>query len=439
MVFAQNWLTLRNRLESDPEIQLFTFMKPPLPDRLAQALLIELASGSYHEGKRFLSRRTIMKQWKVSSLTATRALEKLTKSGLLKITDRSGNTLEKGFRKKTMILLQENQTLPLPAKGSWEFKARAIISGEKPLRSIAVVLLHEDYSSVRADTDYYPADKIGVCLKAFSPLAFTETIRSIFRSTSDLNISVDFYISNGSEVSTDEVLNNIVINQNQGVIILKRLRNLSVSSIAQPLIKLGIPVVSAFDHCENLKMISVNFNNVAIGYTAVKELAKMGHQRIGVLYPSGPEEPNYFRDRLLGAQLLEGKDYNSKIQIVPIEIDGESGLNGQYLLNLFNLKDENRITAVFSTSVEMISLIFSKLKELRISIPKHLSVICCSTSPKVEQIRSPLDLMKIDFAKIGTETVDSIRALYFGDFKEKISFVNSDYVPYGSVKPPFIS
>lgn len=52
-------------------------MNPPLPERFARAFLAEMVSGNYRPGMRFLSHRKIMKQWKISTPTANKALDRL--------------------------------------------------------------------------------------------------------------------------------------------------------------------------------------------------------------------------------------------------------------------------------------------------------------------------------------------------------------------------
>ena len=74
-------------------------------DRLFGALLVEMASGHYAEGERFLSHRRIMRQWRVAAATANRALELLRAVNVVRVRDRSGHYLPEGFRERALLAL----------------------------------------------------------------------------------------------------------------------------------------------------------------------------------------------------------------------------------------------------------------------------------------------------------------------------------------------
>lgn len=406
-------------------------MNPLLPQRLASALLIELASGNYRDGERFLSIRKIIHIWRVSYQTATRALEQLKEWELLTSTDRSGHYLQKGFRQKALLLLESSQQIALPPPQNWVDKARDLLHGKEPLNHIAVVIqcdVAPDSTEARPD----------VLLQSLSRYYFTRSAQAIFRLATKDKITVNFYVDDSTPGSWQRIVKSIKSNSPQGVIILQRLLKADITTIARPLLNRGIPIVATFSDCANTNMVSITLNNIQMGYTAVKKLIEAGHRTIGVSLPDQVEHSAYFTDRLSGAQLA-AKDSRLPVTIIPLCPEELQIENNVRFAPLFAKNNPQRITALFTTNADTPHRLIHAFRKARLRLPRDLSLIACSATPRLPSVKPDVDILKIDFEKIGTEAFNTLLALYAGHPTKRFYPIECQYESHGSVVPPALS
>ncbi|EIQ00403.1 transcriptional regulator [Opitutaceae bacterium TAV1] len=408
--------------------------KPSLPQRLAVALLSEIASGNYCENTRFLSRREIMRQWKVSSPTATDALRILAGWGILHPNDRSGHHLRPQFLQKTLLRINKTSLSPLPGQPRLDDKARALLHANRPLGRIAVVSVCDHIDPLAATRhDNVPAVPLSLPIKIPAKIIFSEA--------NEVGVTVDFYFDDGCDATRRQILGDLPRSRPQGVIILRRLMSAAVSPLATPLIKAGIPVVTAFDDCENLRMVSVNFNNVGLGYTAARQFLAAGHRRIAVALPLEEEAPWYYRDRYHGCELAAREHIaaypGDTVTITPVAVSLHPRQTpARRLLALFDRADSRRPTALLSTSVNLLVALQPLFVRLGLHVPADLSVIMCSSTPVRPPEGQPTDIMKLDFEEIGRQAFRALQSLYRGEFAEKTWLVESGYEAHGTVAPP---
>lgn len=406
--------------------------KPPLAQRLAVALLFEIASGNYKENTRFLSRREIMRQWKVSSPTAVGALRFLADWDILYASDRSGHHLRPHFLQKTLLRINKTDLTPLPGQPQWDDKARALIHAGKPLRQIAVISVDDNIDPLAATRhEVVPA---GVPLS----LPIKIPAKVIFREANALGVTTDFYFDDGLEATRKQILDKLSRSRVQGVIILRRLMSDAVSPLARPLINMGLPVVTAFDDCENLPMVSVNFNNVGLGYTAAQQFIAHGHRHIAVTLPQANEAPWYYRDRCRGCEMAAAEHTRTHPQD-PVKVTSltvslvPQKVYSKKLNSLLQRSNPERPTALLSTSVNLLTAMEPLFKQLGLKIPQDLSLIMCSSIAMPAQVQQPTDIMMLDFEEIGRQSLRALQALYQGQAAGKTWLVESTYEPHGTL------
>lgn len=402
---------------------------PTLPERLAVALLSEIASGQYRTSARFLSRREIMAQWKVSSPTATESLRLLTRWGILTSHPRSGHHLSANFLRKALYRLNKTKFAPLAGKPVWADKALARAREEIPLQRIAVISV--------SDLSAKSPGRVGAEVPPTNvPLPSRMATEALFTETKSEGVMVNFYLDDGREETRARIVEQIRAEQMQGVIILRRLLASSVRPLAQPFLRAGLPVVTAFDDCEGIRMVSVNFNNIGLGYTAGRQLIEAGHRHIVVLLPREEEAPYYYRDRFHGCQLAAKELGRGAVTVIPLIISLRTKRPIRSAQKLFSKNNPGRATALLATSVNVLMSLQPSLDKAEIEIPGDLSVIMCSSTPELPPTNREMDIMHLDFEEIGRRTFRALQRLYRGEFTEKIWLVESDYLPHGTVTPP---
>ncbi len=408
--------------------------KPSLPERLAVALLSEIASGHYSERTSFLSRREIMRQWKVSSPTATQSLRILTGWDILSANARSGHHFRPDFLQRALLRLNQTQLSPLPGQPTWDDRARNLRRQETTLQRIAVVSIGDRLTTGPLSKRH----------SAKSPeMARSIPIRipsqSIFSEANEAGVAVDFYLDNGEATTGEQIVRDLIAARMQGVIILRRLLAASVAPIAEPLLKAGIPVVAVFDDCEHLKMVSVNFNNVGLGYKAAQAFIAAGHRRLATVLPPDLEAPNYYRDRFLGCRLA-AREFNAahpeeRVTVAPLSIPLTIGKVSTRALKIFNKKTPRRVTALLSTSVNLLEALEATFQAGGIGIPEDLSVIMCSSTPLLSTKGGNVDIMKLDFEEIGQQAFKALQSLFNSQFTEKAWLVDSRHESHGTICP----
>lgn len=404
--------------------------KPSLPLRLAVALLHEIASGQHAPSPRFLSRREIMRQWEVSSPSATGSLKLLVQWGILTPHDRSGHRLTPDFRRRALLRLDELRLEPLAGRPDWRNRARAILRDSTPFRAIAVVSLVGDPSpegvNACVSAPAIPAVPLEVAIKL--------PAQAIFTLAREQGVSVDFYMHDGGEASAREIVRSIRRSGTQGLIILRRRFATSLAPLARPLIEAGLPVVAAFGDSEGIGITTVNFNNLALGHAAATRLIEAGHRRIVVALPRTEESPFYFRERLEGAILAAKESRVPGVEIIPLAASFRSPRSAARLRDVLLADGGARPTALFATTVEVLSVSVPLLRDTGLKIPDHLSVLVCSSTPHIPELAQKFDLLRLDFAKIGHHAFEALRALHEGRFTAKTAVAEALYEPHGTVR-----
>lgn len=403
--------------------------KPSLPERLAVALLAEISSGHYRANKRFLSRREIMRQWKVSSPTATQGLRLLEEWGILHARDRSGHHLEPRFLQKALLRINQSRLTPLRGHPQLEHKARALLNQEGTFRRIAVVSV-SDVPNPGAGKFYEDMPEMPMAL----PIRLAAKV--IFSEAKEAGVTVHFYYDDGRAETRRIIVREMERSRVQGVIILRRLLADPVRALAQPMLKLGVPVVTAFDDCENLRMVAVNFNNVGLGYTAARRLIDAGHTHIVVALPREEEAPYYYRDRFHGCQLAVKEVGRGMVTVTPVVISIRRAKPMRSATELFDPANPRRATALFATSVNVLMALRPSLDKAGARVPSDVALIMCSSTPTLPPEDELVDIMKLDFGEIGRRSFRALHAMHRGEVTEKAWLVDADYEPHGTVAPP---
>lgn len=371
-----------------------------------------------------------MRQWKVSSPTATQSLRLLVEWKILYSSDRSGHHFAPQFLQKALLRLNKTRLAPLPGQPTWDDRARHLRSRESALQRIAVVSICDGIDQMR--TRYFSGmPEIALATPIWMPA------KVIFNEANEVNVTVDFYLDDGRTSTGEHIVRSLIESGMQGVVILRRLMASPVSPLAKPLLKAGIPVVAVFDDCEHLKMVSVNFNNVGLGYKAGQAFIAAGHRRIAVALPMEEEAPNYYRDRFHGCCLAAREHTNAhpeeKVTVTALRLPLATGKFLSRVSRAFDKKNPRRATALLSTSVNLLQAMEATFQKDLLQIPRDVSVIMCSSKAVLPPKNQSMDIMKLDFEEIGRQAFLALQSLFQSQFTEKAWLVDSEYEPHGTV------
>lgn len=248
-------------------------MKPFLHERLFAALLLELSSGHYPEGSRFLSLRQMAARFGASKPTANLVLAKLLKEGLIETRPRSGAYVATGARQRAMLWLEKTPLSTIPTPKTWTAQRGKLLQkiGASPLRHIAIVY----HASSRPDGGFLFENQIPSSLRCS---------QGCMKAARERGTDVSFALHDGSEERHHMIKEWLSQAEVGGVLIIQRAASFrQFHELVDPLLAKGIPVVNAFGDVQGADIINVDFNNVAGGFHAAMEMIHDGCKRITVI------------------------------------------------------------------------------------------------------------------------------------------------------------
>lgn len=389
--------------------------------KLFRSLLFEMVSGNYYSKQRFLSHRKIMTNWRCSATTANLAQALLQENNLISARDRSGHYLREDFREIAMQILASDAlpSMPMKKRGLQQRMIGHMVSDKnEPLR-IGVILLTPERVPQRRRT--IPESV------TFDLLAAT-TARGIFLAAKEDQTHVDFLVSDGHPESVKKAIQRFSVTAPDGVAIVRRIFDHSVSPMANELLRKLIPVVTVFDDCEGTDMISVNFNNIGMGLTAAQTLLNAGHRRIGILIP--PSSGGNWIDRALGFERAIVKESHTDLKRFIITDKGSSE-EGESMAKAIS---QSKTTALYSVGHELIQSLIPFLNAAGLTIPSKLSVLSSSSIPDVSSHPKKVDILRMDFEELGKMAYRSLVDYRKGQLVQNCYLVNPRHESHGTIR-----
>ncbi len=376
--------------------------------------MAELASGLFLTGGRFFSNRKICRLWRVSETTAKTALAWLVNARLVEVRNRSGYYVAPGAQEQALFLLYRDGFPKLAAPATWETRRYTLrLQTEAPQLCIGIIRPGESLSSVAA------ADT----------LSTSPELRGLFMALRREGVECRYYIDNQTPESRREIAQLARQHGLHGVVAFRRNKESYVP--LEPLIRAisgrALPVVTVLDDCEGLNVVSVNVNNVALGYRAARHLLRNRHRRIAVVYPN--QHNYYFFDRVLGCRrAVEERSGSHLLELSEEELASPGGAQ-----RLFGRGSE-RPTGVFLTSYDQVAPVLAMLRRRRLRVPEEVSLLVCRRSSTGGNVSGlPLDAMAIPFEALGKLAAETILKLLRGKPTSRTNLVSATLVKAGSV------
>ncbi len=364
-------------------------MKPFLNEQLRRSLLLEIASGFYAEGRRFLPNRKICRLWKVSETTAKRSLAALVADNLLEVRPRSGYRIAPGARRRALLDLHNTQAGSLPPPLTWESKRFGLLAAHRERRRVAVV-----FDGI-AGRPQQPGTQVPTVVSSSLLCA-----RAFFEEATRRNLEILFFLNNGTRVSRDEIAASLELQAPDGVAVFRRGYAPSLHYMPLKRIARTIPVISVFEPSSDTEIPSICVNNVGTGYDAARILADHGHRRLAFL--STRPESRFIAERFEGFEMAVRENKTLELQKLSLPGRPSQGAAHRKLVALF--KDRSaRPAALFSPNVACLLNLRPVLAEARCRVPSDVSVIACASSTLMPRKAFPYDLMDLDFSAFGQE------------------------------------
>lgn len=369
-------------------------MKPFLHQRLAKSLLIEAASGLYDEGAPFLSLRKIRKEWTVSRDTVDRAFDYMVKERILERRDRRKFILLSGGMRRARLLLGRNSISALAPPSSWTTRRKSLLDFKRTVGHRLALIVDGPVN--------VPALKRKGFLHAFDTV---QTLGSIpwhlvafLQQANRAFAEVDILVDDGSPDALAIILGHLDSHRVDGAAVFRRMHAFPRKQLFQQLKKRRIPAIAVFDDCEGEAEASVDFNNLAGGFEAMKQLVGNGHRDILVLSPL-PAHPR-FEERLQGALAFLEEARPSDVSIRLERISRQNPV-GKALRRHLGSKRVNP-TGLLSIGLHFFLKGRPTIEKLGIRIPRDLSVIGIGSHQLMVPANHWIDLVEQDFGKVGT-------------------------------------
>lgn len=248
-----------------------------LSERLTQALLLELASGRYRYGARFLSNDRITQMWRVSRPTIDKARAFLVSHRLIRRRNATLYEVCRDAANRASILLEKLQVPALGPPVYWELQRNRLV-GDGSTQSLRLALLTEKPLALPLEhlpgptNKYTLAQQIQVARKYPYIMVLRRTLKKHHASLSLLHID--------SSHDEEEVVNMLKKHGISGLMVPQWNDDVRKTRIVARLQKENFPVLRITDNYEGETQFSVDFNEASAGYNAMKTLLHHGHRNI---------------------------------------------------------------------------------------------------------------------------------------------------------------
>ncbi|OCL26037.1 hypothetical protein U472_08440 [Orenia metallireducens] len=211
----------------------------------------------------------------------------------------------------------------------------------------------------------------------------------------------------GSTITADKVKNIILQRDLDGLIIIGALPKL-IDNLSE----IKIPIVLIDSYTKQEKFYKVGIDDEYGGYIATKHLLDLGHKEIGLI--SGELiEDGVDMERFKGYKraLLERNLPIKEENICNVGVSMEGGYHGVEEL----LKQNQQLTAIFSTADIMSMGIYKKLNELKFKIPEDISIVSFDNFPYTEFLHPSLSTVSQPVFLKGRQAAEVLIDLIAGD------------------------
>lgn len=391
-------------------------MKPFLYERIISALLLELSSGHYKAGDRFLSLREITQRFGVSKPTANLVQEILKKRGLLEAKPRSGVYVGEQAREQAMLLLEHIPFASIPTPKTWISHRNRLLHVTRKDGYRIAILYHNPFS---------------IHQKTLTLGQFSNELPTWFRGAQGVvkagqsrNAQISIAEYNGSTERTQIIKTWLKEEQFDGLVFIQRAHSFPhFHELADPYLTQQMPIVHLFGNPQGEDIISIDFNNAAAGYQAVTRLASAGRRRLTVLIVHPFMTTSLLR--VEGARLA-AESLGLDFQVLELTATNRP----LRLKPLFSGKGAP--DAIFSVGYEFGALAIEQIRSVGLIPGRDVSCIATSHKPDLP-CGSKMDIMKINFDAATSIAIHTVLNKIEGQDVHRAILIPMEYEAWGTV------
>lgn len=400
-------------------------------ERLIKSLLLEIASGDYRVNRSFLARREIQLRWKVARSTVERAREELVARRILSATGGRIYRVRPRAVARACILLDQTPAPPLPPPSTLGARRNRLIHGEEQAAGYRLALVHiktnlNAREVLRAARET-PLEELNDKLYGRRDFA------SFVREAEMCACTTSFILDDGSPEAQRRILRRFVRTRYDGVAFFHPERSPNTRTLVAYLRSRGVPVLTAQEHLNETPDVSIECNETAAGYTAMKVLLEHGHRDI-LLISKEPKQELLVERRLEGVRAClrtSGVKGETRIRKVIASSTPNPGL----LDGIFSDRTDWP-TAILALDNHPFLAIENALYEAGVRIPRDLSLIVCGPRGfKPEHYGAP-DVIDRDRTEVGALSARNLIRMIHGDPVPKTYQLENRYFPRGTVRKP---
>ena len=214
------------------------------------------------------------------------------------------------------------------------------------------------------------SDSIVVVVPSIHNPFFSNVIRGIENLAHLSGYKVLLGESQGNQERLDSYAGMLARKEADGLILLGALLP-SIMKNASVAERSAVPVVSACEYFDHIKLPNVRIDNVAAAAMATEHLIRLGHSRIAKI--TGPMHNPLSKDRLTGFRQCMAQ---AKLKVdEELVVNGDFSAPSGYAAMKTLLGKPLRPTAVFCANDEMAIGAIRAIKETRLKIPRDISII----------------------------------------------------------------
>lgn len=406
-------------------------MQLPVPtlcyEKLFQSLLIEISSGAYREGRRFLSRRSIQQLWGVSRITADNARSLLKQHGLLRPNGtRSACTLRPGAASRACLLLDRIAASPLPPRVTSRIKRNRLVHGDVSHQSYRLAVIHNSGNhSMASLLNELPNPTLEELssgsnprrhLHAFLHEALQYGCHPTFIHYSSRKDAIRYVLSEVTRITADGVAYINLRDHDQGEAVLAALR------------QHGVPIVAVNDSFGGIADSSITGNNVQIGYKAMQVLLHHGHRDIVLI--DKHHRANFLTERKQGVLMcLADHDAAHTTRLRTLHVPTEGSARLRHFLD----NRESLPSALLLLDTKPYPVTSEWLWQRNIRIPEDISVIACGPRSSTSDHHGTPDIVDFDKVHVAATALHQLLHLIHGKPVAPAVHLSHSYFPSGTV------
>lgn len=396
-------------------------------ERLVKSLLMEIAGGGT-----LPSRRRVERKWGVSRVTVERAFVDLGALGVVKRDLRGRCILRAGAITRACLFISRLPFDALPIVDSWKSRRNFKLHGEARSDGFRLVVFHPGYPVNRAELS---AAANALPLSRLEPLLHPKRdLVAFLHEATRQKCETYFADNNGSADSVDRFNRLLRRVGADGAAIINPQKYETSEGLLASLRDSGLSFITVLNHCNTLADASIECNDSAAGYAAMKVLLDHGHRDV-LLISKKPSRHNHFVQLCENGAMacLSDSGLLGNVRLRKRSADRQSSESTRMMLEpVFRNRSDWPSAILFLDTLPLVG-VDRIMAEAGVRVPRDVSVIACGPPAHRSAIYGFPDVMGRDKTEIGAAAASQLIRLIRGDPVPRTIQIETRYIQRGTV------